>query len=108
VPPHDSLMDIRSEMVATMEEMGITVEAHHHEVATGGQCEIDIKFDSLVKEGDKLLLYKYIVKNVALKYNKTVTLCQSQCLEIMVVGCILINPYGKLANHSLQVMNMPV
>jgi len=66
-------MDIRSEMVATMEEMGITVEAHHHEVATGGQCEIDIKFDSLVKEGDKLLLYKYIVKNVALKYNKTVT-----------------------------------
>jgi glutamine synthetase len=73
VPPHDSLMDIRSEMVTVMEEMGITVEAHHHEVATGGQCEIDIKYDSLVKEGDKLLLYKYIVKNVALKYNKTVT-----------------------------------
>jgi len=73
VPPHDSLMDLRSEMVAVMEEMGITVEAHHHEVATGGQCEIDIKYDSLVRQGDKLLLYKYIVKNVALKYNKTVT-----------------------------------
>lgn len=73
VPPHDSLMDLRSEMVECLEESGLTVEAHHHEVATGGQCEIDIKYEPLLKQGDNLLLYKYIIKNVALRNNKTVT-----------------------------------
>ncbi|KAA0259415.1 type I glutamate--ammonia ligase [Deferribacter autotrophicus] len=73
VPPHDSLMNIRNEMVMLMEQMGITVEAHHHEVATGGQCEIDIKYAPLVEQADNLLLYKYIVKNVARAHGKTAT-----------------------------------
>jgi len=73
VPPHDTLMDLRNEMVLLMEELGLTVEAHHHEVATGGQCEIDIKYATLVKQADSLLIYKYVVKNVARKYGKTAT-----------------------------------
>src|SRR5690606_916608 len=72
-PPVDVLHDIRSEMVATMISLGIHVEAHHHEVATGGQCEIDMRFSPLVQMADQLMLYKYIVKNVAKKYGKTAT-----------------------------------
>ena len=73
VPPHDSLQDIRSEMILTMEQVGIPVEVHHHEVATAGQCEIDMKFDSLVNMADKVLWYKYIVKNIARKHGKVAT-----------------------------------
>ncbi len=73
VPPHDSLQDIRSEMILTMIKAGIPVEVHHHEVATGGQCEIDMKFDTLVNMADKLQMYKYIVKNVARKHGKVAT-----------------------------------
>lgn len=73
VPPHDSLVDIRSEMVMTMQKCGIHIEAQHHEVASGGQCEIDLRFAEMVDIADKLMLYKYIVKNTARKYNKTVT-----------------------------------
>ncbi len=72
-PPSDTLMDIRSEMVLTMMEIGIAIEAHHHEVATAGQCEIDMKFDTLVSMADKLIKYKYVVKNVAKKHGKTAT-----------------------------------
>ncbi len=73
VPPTDSLQDIRTEMVRVMEQIGIEVEKHHHEVATGGQAEIDMRYDSLVRMGDKLMWYKYIVKNVAKRHGKTVT-----------------------------------
>ncbi len=73
VPPSDATHDIRTEMVLIMEEMGIAIETHHHEVATAGQAEIDMRFDTLAKMGDKTMLYKYIVKNVAKKHNKTVT-----------------------------------
>lgn len=73
VPPMDSLHDIRTEMVLVMEDLGIHVEAQHHEVATGGQGEIDMRFDSLVTMADKLMWYKYIIKNVARRHNKTVT-----------------------------------
>ncbi len=73
VPPADSLMDIRNEMVQTMIDCGIDVECQHHEVATGGQAEIDMKFNELVAMADDLLKYKYIVKNVAKKYGKSVT-----------------------------------
>ena len=73
VPPADALMDIRNEMMLTMIECGLDVEAQHHEVATAGQSEIDLRFDELVRMGDKMCLYKYIIKNVAKKYNKTVT-----------------------------------
>jgi glutamine synthetase len=73
VPPMDSQQDIRSEMVLLMEEVGIQVETHHHEVATAGQAEIDMRFDSLVKMADKLQWYKYIIKQVARRHNKTAT-----------------------------------
>src|SRR2546422_809122 len=73
VPPMDSQQDIRSEMVLLMEEVGIQIETHHHEVATAGQAEIDMRFDSLVKMADKLQWYKYIIKQVARRHNKTAT-----------------------------------
>jgi glutamine synthetase len=72
-PPSDTLMDIRSEMVLLMQEIGIAVEAHHHEVATAGQCEIDMRFDTLVRMADSLMKYKYVVKNVARRHGKTAT-----------------------------------
>jgi glutamine synthetase len=74
VQPMDTLQDIRSEMVLTLEEVGVKIEVHHHEVSTAGQCEIDMRFDSLTSMGDKLLKYKYVVKNVARKHGKTATL----------------------------------
>ncbi len=74
VPPTDSMNDLRSEMVLVMEQVGIAVEAQHHEVATAGQAEIDMRFNSLTKIADSLMWYKYILKNVARKHGKTVTL----------------------------------
>jgi glutamine synthetase len=71
IPPSDSLQDLRTEMMLTMEACGIEIEAQHHEVATGGQCEIDMKFSPIVEMADKLTLYKYIIKMVARKYGKT-------------------------------------
>ncbi|MDA0737449.1 MAG: type I glutamate--ammonia ligase [Nitrospirae bacterium] len=73
VAPTDAQQDIRSEMVREMEKAGIHVEKHHHEVATGGQAEIDLRFDTLVTMADKMMMYKYIVKNVARRHNKTAT-----------------------------------
>lgn len=73
VPPTDTLNDLRNEMVMTMEEAGIEVECQHHEVASAGQAEIDIRFAPLVKTADNLMWFKYIVKNVAKRHNKTVT-----------------------------------
>ncbi len=73
VPPTDTQQDIRSEMILEMERVGIAVEKHHHEVATAGQAEIDIRFDSLLRTADKMMMYKYIVKNVARRHGKTVT-----------------------------------
>jgi glutamine synthetase len=73
VPPTDSLNDIRNEMVLIMEQCGLQVEAQHHEVATGGQCEIDFRFAPLVRCADNLLIFKYIVKNVARRHGKTAT-----------------------------------
>ncbi len=73
VPPTDMLMDLRNEMVQNLINVGIEVEAQHHEVASGGQCEIDMKFKPLLKAADQLLLFKYVVKNTATKNNKTVT-----------------------------------
>ena len=74
VPPMDSQQDLRTEMLLALEALGVEIEVHHHEVGTAGQAEIDMRFDSLVNMGDKLLKYKYAVKNVARKHGKTVTL----------------------------------
>jgi glutamine synthetase len=73
VPPTDSQQDIRQEMVMYMEKVGIVVEKQHHEVATAGQAEIDMRFAPLLKMADNLQWYKYIVKNVARKWGKTAT-----------------------------------
>ncbi|MCF8719540.1 type I glutamate--ammonia ligase [Nitrospina gracilis] len=73
VAPSDSLQDIRTEMLLIMEKVGIAMECHHHEVASGGQCEIDMRFSDMVKCADNLMWFKYVVKNVARRHNKTAT-----------------------------------
>jgi glutamine synthetase len=73
VPPTDTLTDLRTDIMLRLIEAGIPVELQHHEVATGGQCEIGMKFSPLVEMADKVMKYKYIVKNTAKKYGKTAT-----------------------------------
>ena len=73
VPPHDTLQDIRSEIILTMNKVGLNAEVHHHEVATAGQCEIGMRFNTMVKMGDNALMYKYIIKNIARAKNMVAT-----------------------------------
>ncbi len=73
VPPMDKFQDLRTEMVLTLEKLGIEIEAQHHEVAAAGQSEIDMKFKPLLQMGDQLLWFKYVLKNVAYRHNHTVT-----------------------------------
>jgi glutamine synthetase len=73
VPPADKLQDLRSEIILRLEEVGIPIEVHHHEVGTAGQGEIDMRFTSLTKMADNVMSYKYIVRNVAGKHGKTAT-----------------------------------
>ncbi|MEC4668808.1 MAG: type I glutamate--ammonia ligase [Nitrospirota bacterium] len=74
VPPMDHLQDIRSEMLRTMEKVGVRMEIHHHEVGTAGQAEMDMRFTTLTRMADQVLMYKYVTKNVARKHGKTVTM----------------------------------
>jgi glutamine synthetase len=73
VPPTDHYQDLRAEMVETMLKCGLQIECHHHEVATAGQCEIDQRFDTLLKSADNMMTYKYVVRNVAHQYGKSAT-----------------------------------
>jgi glutamine synthetase len=73
VPPTDHYQDLRAEMVEIMIKCGLQIECHHHEVATAGQCEIDQRFNTLLKSADNMMLYKYVVRNTAAQYGKTVT-----------------------------------
>jgi glutamine synthetase len=73
VPPTDTLTDIRNEMSLILEGLGIPIEVHHHEVASGGQCELSMRFTSLVKMADWTMWYKYVVKNVARRHGKVAT-----------------------------------
>jgi len=81
VSPTDTYHDLRGEMVREMQKVGIVVEAHHHEVATAGQAEIDMKFDELLKMADQFMWYKYIIKNVARRNGKTVTFMPKPVFE---------------------------
>lgn len=81
VPPTDKYQDIRTEMMLTLEKVGIQVERQHHEVATAGQAEIDMRFKSIVEMGDQLVWFKYILKNVAYKYGYTVTFMPKPLFE---------------------------
>jgi glutamine synthetase len=81
VSPTDTYHNLRSEMVFEMMKLGIVVEAHHHEVGTGGQCEIDMQYADLLKMGDQFMWYKYIIKNVAFRHGKTVTFMPKPVFE---------------------------
>jgi glutamine synthetase len=80
-PPADTHSDIRGRMVVVLEEMGIPCEFHHHEVSAGGQAEIDLRFDKLLRMGDKLQTYKYAVKNVAYEAGKSATFMPKPLFE---------------------------
>ncbi len=81
VPPTDSLQDLRTEMVLVMQQVGLTVEAQHHEVATAGQCEIDLKFTSMRQMADDLIKYKYVVRNVARQHGMAATFMPKPIFE---------------------------
>jgi glutamine synthetase len=71
--PHDTLHDLRTEIVLTLERLGIACEFHHHEVASGGQCEVDLRYQTLTRMADQIMTYKYVVRNVARAAGKSVT-----------------------------------
>jgi glutamine synthetase len=73
IPPADTLQDVRTEIMLILQDCGVDVEAQHHEVATAGQCEIDMRYGPLLQTADHLLIYKYVVKNVAARHGKTAT-----------------------------------
>jgi glutamine synthetase len=110
VPPTDSLQDLRSEICTVLQELGFYVEVSHHEVATGGQCEIDLRFSPLVQSADQLMWFKYVVKNVALRNGKTATFmpkplfgatarrrpsCRSRCSATTARACTAISRCGR-------------
>ncbi|CAE6828738.1 type I glutamate--ammonia ligase [Paraburkholderia domus] len=73
VPPHDTLQEIRSEIALTLQQAGVQIEVHHHEVATAGQNEIDMRFATLTRMADNVMIYKYVCKNVARRHGKVAT-----------------------------------
>jgi glutamine synthetase len=81
VPPSDSLANLRAEMVLTMESLGIRCEFHHHEVSSGGQGEIDMRFQPLLRMADQMMIYKYVVKNIAAQAGKTATFMPKPIFE---------------------------
>ena len=99
-PPTDSYQDLRSEMVLTMKSVGIEVEAHHHEVATAGQAEIDMRFAPIVQMGDQMMWYKYICRNVARRHGKTVTFMPKPVFED--------NGSGMHVHQSIWKKNKPL
>ena len=98
VPPTDSMQALRTEMVLTMESLGIQIEAHHHEVATGGQNEIDMRFTTLTRMADNLMIYKYVVKNTARQNGMTATFMPKPLFED--------NASGMHVHQSLWTVNL--
>jgi glutamine synthetase len=115
-PPGDTHADLRARMVVVMEQMGIPCEFHHHEVSAGGQAEIDLRFDRLLRMGDKLQTYKYVVKNVARQAGKTATFMPKPLFEENASGMHIhqslfrggenvmydLNGYGLLSREALN------
>jgi glutamine synthetase len=100
VPPADALQDVRSEIVLLLEKLGIAVEAHHHEVATGGQGEVDMRFATLTQMADRVMIYKYVVKNVARKRGMTATFMPKPLLGD--------NGSGMHVHQSIWKADMPI
>ena len=98
VPPADQLMNIRNEMMQTMIDCGMDVEAQHHEVATAGQCEIDLRFQNLVKMADQMCMYKYIIKNVAKRHNRRSRSCPSHSTATTAQACTRTSRCGRGAS----------
>ncbi len=103
--PFDSCQDIRSEMLAAMAAMGVTVEKHHHEVASA-QHELGIKIAPIVQMADQLQIYKYCIHNVAQAYGKTQLLCLNQFYGDNALACIATCQSGKMDNRFSQAINM--
>jgi glutamine synthetase len=80
-PPTDTYQNLRAKMVRVCRQVGVKAEVHHHEVGSGGQSEIDLRYDRLVSMGDQLMTYKYVIKNVAARHNKTVTFMPKPIFE---------------------------
>jgi len=99
VAPNDKLVDIRNEMILTMMELGIEIEREHHEVATAGQAEIDIRYSSLLKCADKMCIYKYVVKNVAYRHGKTATFMPSPSSATTAPACTRTSPLESRQAH---------
>ncbi len=100
VPPADHFQNLRSEMVLNMLEIGMDVECQHHEVATAGQAEIDLRFNTLLKSADNMMKYKYIIKNTAAKHGKTVTFMPKPIFSD--------NGSGMHTHQSLWMKNKPL
>src|SRR5204862_6097567 len=100
VPPMDKFQDIRSDMVLALESVGVRVEVHHHEVATGGQTEVDMRFDTLTKMADKVMWYKYCAKNTARKWGKTATFMPKPLFQDNGSGCTPTSHSGRAERTS--------
>jgi len=96
VPPTDQMHDIRTKMTLKMVEGGIDIEKHHHEVATGGQVEFGMRFNTLLKQADSVMMYKYIAKNVAIQNGYTVTFMPNRSFRIMAPACMSIRASGRV------------
>ena len=100
-PPMDQYQDLRSEMLLTLEKVGIEVEVQHHEVGTAGQAEIDMRFDTLATMADKLMLYKYVIKNVAHAVRARASpSCRSRSSRTTVPVCTCTSRSGRAASRS--------
>ncbi len=99
VPPQDSAQDMRGEMLAAMQSMGVKVEKHHHEVASA-QHELGMKFDTLTLMADHLQIYKYCIHNVAQSYGKTATSCRSRSTATTARACTSTSRSGRTASRS--------